>query len=273
MWTGAKGFYKVEPVVADGGQVILYAPHITQISVMHPVIQEIGYHCRDYFLKQWDRFSGYHWGDLAHSTHLYGAGTWDAENGEHGRVPSPWPPGIPEEVTRAANLDYLDPRLVDIDAMTADPDTLVCRRPARCSTGSAEPAGPPRHHCVSWSPPNRHGDGAALNGRGQASTEGSPDGWAWRPRSAVEARRMSRVGSTTGSPACAAAPCMTASRRCMPAAPITASGAATVVNGGVTNSAGKMLSKPMTLTSCGDPRRPARSIRGSDRSPSGRCRR
>ena len=30
MWTGAKGFYKVEPVVADGGQVILYAPHITR---------------------------------------------------------------------------------------------------------------------------------------------------------------------------------------------------------------------------------------------------
>jgi nickel-dependent lactate racemase len=61
MWTGAKGFYKVEPVVADGGQVILYAPHITEISVMHPVIQEIGYHCRDYFLGQWDKFSGYHW--------------------------------------------------------------------------------------------------------------------------------------------------------------------------------------------------------------------
>ena len=29
LWTGAKGFYKVEPIVADGGEVILYAPHIT----------------------------------------------------------------------------------------------------------------------------------------------------------------------------------------------------------------------------------------------------
>jgi nickel-dependent lactate racemase len=125
MWTGAKGFYKVEPVVADGGQVILYAPHITEISVMHPVIGEIGYHCRDYFLKQWDRFSGYHWGDLAHSTHLRGAGTWDPENGEVGRVTVTLATGIPEDVTRAANLDYLDPALVDIEAMTADPDTLV----------------------------------------------------------------------------------------------------------------------------------------------------
>lgn len=125
MWTGAKGFYKVEPVVGDGGQVILYAPHITQISVMHPAIQEIGYHCRDYFLKQWDQFSGYHWGDLAHSTHLRGAGTWDPETGEHGRVTVTLATGIPEDMTRAANLDYLDPALVDIAAMTADPDTLV----------------------------------------------------------------------------------------------------------------------------------------------------
>ena len=125
MWTGAKGFYKVEPVVADGGQVIIYAPHITEVSVMHPVIQEIGYHCRDYFLGQWDTFSGYHWGDLAHSTHLRGAGTWDAENGERGRVTVTLATGIPEDVVRAINLDYLDPADVDIAALQADPDTLV----------------------------------------------------------------------------------------------------------------------------------------------------
>jgi nickel-dependent lactate racemase len=125
MWTGAKGFYKVEPVVADGGQVIIYAPHITEISVMHPTIAKIGYHCRDYFLGQWDTFSGYHWGDLAHSTHLRGAGTWDPINGERGRVTVTLATGIPEEIVRAANLDYLDPALVDRQAMEGDPDTLV----------------------------------------------------------------------------------------------------------------------------------------------------
>ena len=36
LWTGAKGFYKVEPIVADGGEVVLYAPHITEIAAMHP---------------------------------------------------------------------------------------------------------------------------------------------------------------------------------------------------------------------------------------------
>ena len=54
MWTGAKGFYKVEPVVADGGQVVVYAPHITRISEMHPAIEQIGYHCRDFFTGQWE---------------------------------------------------------------------------------------------------------------------------------------------------------------------------------------------------------------------------
>ncbi len=125
MWTGAKGFYKVEPVVADGGQVIIYAPHITQISAMHPVIEQIGYHCRDYFLKQWDQFKDYHWGDLAHSTHLRGAGTFDPVEGEKGRVTVTLATSIPENIVRGANLDYLDPASVDIAALEADPDTLV----------------------------------------------------------------------------------------------------------------------------------------------------
>jgi len=125
MWTGAKGFYKVEPVVADGGQVVLYAPHIHDVSVMHPHIVDIGYHCRDYFVKQWPRFASYHWGDLAHSTHLRGAGTYDDVHGERDRVTVTLATGIPEDVVRSINLDYLDPAEVDVEAWSADPDTLV----------------------------------------------------------------------------------------------------------------------------------------------------
>lgn len=125
MWTGAKGFYKVEPIVADGGQVVLYAPHIREISTTHPAIEQIGYHCRDYFVKQWDRFKDFHWGDLAHSTHLRGAGTYDELTGERDRVTVTLATGIPEDRTRAINLDYLDPRQVDPTAWEADPNTLV----------------------------------------------------------------------------------------------------------------------------------------------------
>jgi lactate racemase len=125
IWTAAKGFYKLEPVVADGGEVILHAPHITEISRMHPEINEIGYHCRDYFLGQWERFSGYHWGVLAHSTHLRGAGTYDPVDGERCRVSVTLATGIPRDVVLAANLGYLDPRDVDVATYQADPGTFV----------------------------------------------------------------------------------------------------------------------------------------------------
>jgi len=125
MWTGAKGFYKVEPVVADGGQVVLYAPHITEMAATHPAITEIGYHCRDYFVKQWDQFKDRHWGDLAHSTHLRGAGTFDPETGEHLRATVTLATGIPEDLVRSVNLDYLDPADIDPARWAADPGTLV----------------------------------------------------------------------------------------------------------------------------------------------------
>ncbi|WP_404380006.1 lactate racemase domain-containing protein [Knoellia locipacati] len=125
IWTGAKGFYKLEPVVADGGEVILYAPHITEISTSHPEILDIGYHCRDYFVKQWDRFKHVHWGTLAHSTHLRGAGTYDADTGEERlRVKVTLATRIPEEQCRRANLGYVDPDSIDV-AAEAEGGTFV----------------------------------------------------------------------------------------------------------------------------------------------------
>jgi len=76
-------------------------------------------------VKQWDRFKHLHWGVLAHSTHLRGAGTWDPVEGERPRVRVTLATGIPEEVVRRANLGYLDPAAVDLAALEADPDTFV----------------------------------------------------------------------------------------------------------------------------------------------------
>ncbi len=125
IWTAAKGFYKLEPVVADGGEVIIYAPHVRDISFVHHEIYDIGYHCRDYFVKQWDRFSDIHWGVLAHSTHLRGAGTYDPETGEQCRVDVTLSTGIDEATVHQVALGYLDPADFDLAAYEADPDTLV----------------------------------------------------------------------------------------------------------------------------------------------------
>jgi nickel-dependent lactate racemase len=118
LWTAAKGMYKVEPAVADGGEVIIYAPHITEVSYTHGrQIDEIGYHCRDYFTAQWERFRHHPGGVLAHSTHVKGLGTYDAATGiERPRVTVTLATGIPAERCARINLGYLDPRSVDVEA-------------------------------------------------------------------------------------------------------------------------------------------------------------
>jgi nickel-dependent lactate racemase len=117
IWTGAKGMYKMEPAIADGGEVIIYAPHIDEISYTHgELLDEIGYHVRDYFLKQWARFESYPGGVLAHSTHLSGMGEYDATAGlERPRIRVTLATGVPEERCRRLNLGYLDPASLNLD--------------------------------------------------------------------------------------------------------------------------------------------------------------
>ncbi|RCJ19009.1 hypothetical protein A6S26_28015 [Nostoc sp. ATCC 43529] len=115
IWTAAKGMYKLEPVVADGGEVIIYAPHITEFSYTHgEVLAEIGYHVRDYFVKQWDKFQGYPAGVLAHSTHLKGMGTFDFIEGEKPRIRVTLATGISPERCAAHNLSYRDPATIKL---------------------------------------------------------------------------------------------------------------------------------------------------------------
>jgi nickel-dependent lactate racemase len=118
LWTAAKGMYKVEPAVADGGEVVLYAPNLSEVSFTHGrAIEEVGYHCRDYFLAQWERFRHVPWGVLAHSTHLKGLGRYDATTlVETPRVTVTLATAIPEERCRRLNLAWLDPASIDLEA-------------------------------------------------------------------------------------------------------------------------------------------------------------
>jgi nickel-dependent lactate racemase len=116
LWTAAKGMYKLEPVIADGGEVVIYAPHITEISYTHGgTIDQIGYHVRDYFVKQWERFKDHPWGVLAHSTHLRGVGEYDADLGvEHPRIQVTLASGISRERCERVNLNYLAPSTIEV---------------------------------------------------------------------------------------------------------------------------------------------------------------
>jgi nickel-dependent lactate racemase len=115
LWTAAKAMYKTEPVVEDGGEVIIYAPHITEVSYSHgALIDAIGYHVRDYFLVQWERFRDTPGMILAHSTHVRGAGTYDVASGiESPRIRVTLATGIPRERCEGINLGYRDFREID----------------------------------------------------------------------------------------------------------------------------------------------------------------
>jgi nickel-dependent lactate racemase len=109
LWTGGKCMYKLEPVLADGGELIIYAPHIREVSFTHGVwLDRVGYHCRDYFLRQWDQFKHVPWGVLAHSVHVHGLGTYEA-GVERPRARVVLATGIPEERCQRINLGYRDP--------------------------------------------------------------------------------------------------------------------------------------------------------------------
>lgn len=124
LWTAAKGMYKMEPVIADGGEVVIYAPHINEVSYTHgKLIDQIGYHCRDFFVKQWERYKEYPHGVLAHSTHLNGQGTYDpATDIEEHRIKVTLATGISEERCRKIGLGYLDPNAINLDDFSGRED-------------------------------------------------------------------------------------------------------------------------------------------------------
>jgi lactate racemase len=113
LWTAAKAMYKTEPVVADGGEVVIYAPELKEISTVHGhLIRHIGYHVRDYFVGQWQRFEHLPWAILAHSTHVKGAGSY-AAGVERARIRVTLATGISEADCRQVGLGYRDPASVD----------------------------------------------------------------------------------------------------------------------------------------------------------------
>ena len=115
LWTAGKCMYKLEPVLADGGELIIYAPHLNEVCVSHRQhINEIGYHCRDYFLKQWDKFKHIPWGVLAHSTHVRGIGTFESGI-ENCRAAVTLATQIPSATCERISLGYRDPKSIRVE--------------------------------------------------------------------------------------------------------------------------------------------------------------
>ncbi len=112
LWTAAKAMYKLEPVVAIGGEVIICAPHLREVSRVHgQYIRQVGYHILPYFLADWERFKGFPLGVLAHSTHLRGSGVME-DGVEKANVRVTLASQIPADECARLKLGYMDPSSV-----------------------------------------------------------------------------------------------------------------------------------------------------------------
>lgn len=116
LWTAGKCMYKLEPVVADGGELIIVAPHVSEVSYSHGVeIDAVGYHVRDYFTRQPERFAHVSGCIKAHSTHVKGTGRYEG-GVEEPRVQVTLATGIPQERCGRINLGYRDPNQLDLES-------------------------------------------------------------------------------------------------------------------------------------------------------------
>ncbi|NOQ39816.1 MAG: DUF2088 domain-containing protein [Anaerolineales bacterium] len=115
LWTAAKAMYKLEPAVAKGGELIIYAPHLETVSHVHgKYIYEVGYHILPYFLQNWERFKHIPLGVLAHSTHLRGSGVME-DDVEKPNVKVTLASKISPEECARLNIDYCDPPSINLD--------------------------------------------------------------------------------------------------------------------------------------------------------------
>ena len=134
MWVGGKASYKLGAIVEDGGELIIYAPHLTKLSETHgALIEKYGYapleSVRDMLGASQELRENLC--IAAHLAHVAYAGRTD----EHGRVVPRYritmATGLDEETCRRVNLGYLDHRTLDLEALNSQPDTLVVKDAGR----------------------------------------------------------------------------------------------------------------------------------------------
>ncbi len=113
-WTGAKAIYKIEPIVEDGGELIVYAPNIKDFSITHNnFIEEMGYHIKDYFLNKMSQYNKLPKAVMSYCTLVKGAGT--LRNGrEEPRINVVLASGISKERCEKVHINYKDPEKIHI---------------------------------------------------------------------------------------------------------------------------------------------------------------
>lgn len=128
MWVGGKASYKLGAVIEDGGELIIYAPHLTKLSETHgALIEKYGYapleSVRDMLGASAELRENLC--IAAHLAHVAYAGRVDEQGRIVPRYRITMASGLDEATCKRVNLGYLDHHTLDLATLSSQPDTLV----------------------------------------------------------------------------------------------------------------------------------------------------
>lgn len=132
LWTGGKASYKLGGIIEDGGELLIYSPHLTHISKTHgAAIEKFGYAPLER-IKELVAGSDELQQNLCVAAHL-------AHVSYCGRASDPQQPkyritmasGLSRSLCEQVNLGFADHSEIDLTACANDPDTLVVENAGR----------------------------------------------------------------------------------------------------------------------------------------------
>jgi hypothetical protein len=132
LWTGGKASYKLGGLIEDGGELLIYAPHLSEISKTHgATITRFGYDPIEK-IKELVTCSD----DLrtnlcvaAHLAHVSYAGS--ANDPRKPKYKITMASGLSRSLCERVNLGFADHRNLDLSAISSDPNTLVVENAGR----------------------------------------------------------------------------------------------------------------------------------------------
>ena len=134
MWVGGKASYKLGAIVEDGGELVIYAPHLKGISTTHGrLIEKYGYAPLEQ-VREMVEGSDELRANLCVAAHLAHV-SYAGRVGQDGRIEPRYritlASSIPEQICRRVNLGYMPYQSLDIEAERRDPDVLVVEHAGR----------------------------------------------------------------------------------------------------------------------------------------------
>jgi nickel-dependent lactate racemase len=134
LWVGGKASYRLGPVIEEGGELIIYAPHLTTVSDVHgELIKRYGYapleRIRELVAEHADLQQNLC--VAAHLAHVSFAGRPLADGTVVPRYSITLASAVDEATCRQIRLRYMDPRSFRRESFEGNPDTLIVEQAGR----------------------------------------------------------------------------------------------------------------------------------------------